>query len=248
LSPVPLVHVTAVPATVGGIVELDTDTLHHLRRVLRAEDGAELELSDGRGTRAPARLGGTTAVVGSAPVRRAAPSPRLVLAQALPKGRRFDEVVRVAVELGVDTVVPVLAERSNVRLRVEDREDARRRWEAVARSAAAQSRREWLPDIAAPVAADGVGAAGGTLLVAVPGAASVVAQAAGLAAAEVVTVAIGPEGGWSEAERRVLAAAGGVEVGLGPTVLRTEHAGAAALAVVAALAGRWDAEPAPVVS
>lgn len=264
----PFVHLGDLRGAVpGDRVPLPPEVRHHLVRVLRLADGAEVEASDGRGRLVTARLDGDALRL-TGDVREVAPStPRLVLAQALPKAGRFDEVVRVAVELGVDAVVPLLTERTVVRPRASDHEALRRRWIAIAAAAAAQSRRPWLPEVAGPrtlpdLAGGALGLGdGGTgpvrppdapapaLLVAVPGAPSLVSAMPRPDSPSTVTIVIGPEGGLTSGERAALADAGAVEVGLGPSVLRTEHAGAAALAVLSALLGRWQVEgPAAVGS
>lgn len=247
MSATPFVHVAAdlAAAGPGDAVPLGEDEAHHLTRVLRLRTGAEVEVADGRGRQAVGVLDAGVVVLTAAPVATPRPRPELVLAQALPKGRKLDEVVRLATELGVDRVVPVVAARSVVTLTGQRAERAAERWRAVGRAAAEQARRPFLPQLAAPVdvAALPVAAAvtdGGRLLVAVPGAMPLPDLVApSWRECRRVTVAIGPEGGFTADEVAALVAAGAQAVGLGPTVLRTEHAGAAALAVLAALLGRW---------
>jgi 16S rRNA (uracil1498-N3)-methyltransferase len=250
MSSTPYVHVAAdlATATRGGSVDLAADEVHHLVRVLRLRPGAEVVVADGRGREADAVLGETHVVVTADPVTRPPSRPRLVLAQALPKGRKLDDVVRVATELGVDRIVPVTAARSVVSLRGERADRAVERWRAVGRAAAEQARRPVLPvidppaELAALPGLVGVDGTAGTavLLVATPGAPALPDQVrSAWHGCDVVAVAVGPEGGFTDQEVTTLVAAGGVPVGLGPTVLRTEHAGAAAVAVLAALLGRW---------
>jgi 16S rRNA (uracil1498-N3)-methyltransferase len=250
LAPHVLVLEPLAGSVAGTRVVLDAARTHHLRRVLRLADGAALSLTDGAGASADARLvGGGAQLITHALVARRV-GTRLVLAQALSKGRRAEDAVRTACELGVDRLVPVVAERT------QGRPDARaavavvERWRAVASAALEQSRGVRLAEVvdpvetrvlaAAPAAADGV------RLVAVPGAAPLpdVLRGAlsGSADAPVgeVVVAIGPEGGWSPEEVGGFVTAGWHTVGLGPTVLRTEHAGPAAVAVIAAMTGRWS--------
>jgi 16S rRNA (uracil1498-N3)-methyltransferase len=246
MSRTPFVHLAADLADAGpGVaVALGEDEAHHLTRVLRLRVGAEVEVADGRGRRVAAVLGAGQVVLTADPVHTPRPRPELVLAQALPKGRKLDEVVRVATELGVDRIVPVATARSVVTLRGERAARAAERWRAVGRAAAEQSRRPYLPRVDTPVEVASLPtvasvAAGGALLVAAPGAAPLPEVVASSARAAPVTVAIGPEGGFTTEEVAALVAAGARAVGLGPAVLRTEHAGAAALAVLGALLGRW---------
>lgn len=246
----PYVHAEAdlVTADRGDRLPLAPRDHHHLTRVLRLTDGAAVEVADGHGRSAPAVLVSDGLRLEGAPVHAPRREPVLGLAQALPKGRKLDEVIRVATELGVDRLVPLAAERSLVRLDGQRAARAAERWRAVARAAAEQCRRADLPTLHPlvpstdlPVVAEVP--AGGVLVVAHPDGPALPDVVAGWRAPPSVTVAIGPEGGFSAAEIRALVDGGATLVGLGPRVLRTEHAGAAALAVLAALLGRWAAQP-----
>ncbi|MCA1784148.1 MAG: RsmE family RNA methyltransferase, partial [Intrasporangiaceae bacterium] len=83
----------------------------------------------------------------------------------------------------------------------------------------------------------------GSLLVAHPGGSALPVALGDLGAVDRVTLMVGPEGGWSDDELACLISARGRLVGLGPTILRTEHAAAAGLAVLAAMLGRWSGHP-----
>lgn len=235
----------------GRALPLPDATSHHLRRVLRLTDGAELSVTDGVGRAFDAVLSGTgVRPVGTVRVSPP-PSPRLVLAQALSKGRRAEDAVRVACELGVDRVVPVVAARTQGRPDGSAGEGIVARWDAVAVAALEQSRGAWRARVDAPVPVARLGEeAPGTLrLVTVPGATPLpeaigAALAAGLPTD--VVVAVGPEGGWTAEEVRALTGSGWLGVGLGPSVLRTEHAGPVAVSVLAALLGRWGSPPSSV--
>jgi 16S rRNA (uracil1498-N3)-methyltransferase len=169
----------------------------------------------------------------------------MVLAQALSKGRRAEDAVRVACELGVDRIVPVIAERTQGRPDVRAANGLVERWRAVAVAALEQSRGAHLATIVDPVEGlervpDARTGSRGLRLLAVPGAVSLPDVLSGMASVpEVVVMAVGPEGGWSPVEVARAEEDGWSPVGLGPTVLRTEHAGPIAVAVVAALLGRW---------
>jgi 16S rRNA (uracil1498-N3)-methyltransferase len=250
LRPFVLLGAPLADMAVGAVVGLSDEDRHHLRTVLRLRAGAEVELADGRGTRAEGVVDADGVRITSVPVHHVPARPRLALAQALPKGRRFDEVLRQATELGVDLVVPVAASRSIAELRDDVRlRRARERWTAVARAACEQARRSRVPELHDPVtpaSLPGVLAAWDpdvVVHVAHPGGSSLRATSwSGTPAPRpaALAVAIGPEGGWTEEEIAGLVAAGARVVGLGSSVLRTEHAGAAALAALSALSGRWD--------
>lgn len=250
MSLVPFVHLDADlrRAEVGDHVALSAPERHHLTRVLRLSAGARVEVTDGQGTLAEGVLV-DDGVDLTAPPRREPPrTPHLVVAQALPKGRKLDEVVRQVTELGADEVIPVQAERSVARPPSERVGKLRARAQAVARAAAEQARSPWRTTVS-PItgtamlaeALRGTSAPGTreALLVAHLDAPALPVVLASLAPLDRLTIAIGPEGGWSDTEVAGLRADGALVVGLGGTVLRTEHAAAAALAVASAVLGRW---------
>lgn len=153
------------------------------------------------------------------------PTPPITVAFAPVKGDRPEWVVQKLTELGVDRIVPITTERSVVRWSAQRATRAAERLQKVAREAAAQSRRSWLPEVCVPTT---LGA-----LVAEQG-------ASGLALAEQSgeppslvhpAVAVGPEGGWSEAER----AFGLPRVALGDATLRAETAALAVATLLGAL-------------
>ncbi len=239
----PFVHVDHPLPDVAGTIDLGREERHHLGTVLRLAPGAPVVCSDGGGRVATGVFHGDALELAEPPRTRPRPTPRLELAQALGKGRKVDEVVRLATELGVDTIHPIAAERSVVRLAGERAEKARTRWTAVARAAAEQSRRAFRPDIAPLCALDRLEVSGAELLVAAPAAPALPELVDEVRDAARVVLAIGPEGGWTDAELAVATAAGARLVGLGPAVLRTEHAGGVGLAVLAAGVGRWATTP-----
>lgn len=248
MSLTPLVHVDQPIGGVGvdDVVPLPRPQHHHLTTVLRLRPGDPLEITDGDGGHAPAELtdsGG--ARVTAPPTRVAAPRPRLRVVHALAKGRKLDEVVRAVVELGVDEVVPVTAARSVRRPEGGRADKAVERWQAVARSAGEQARRVHRARIAPVAAVDDLEVSGPWLLTHPAARRGLARELAEVDLSEVtacdqaVTVAVGPEGGWTDAEVERLTVRGARPVHLGPTVLRTEHAAAAAVAVVSASIGRW---------
>ena len=248
MSLTPLAHVdqSLEGVGVGEVVALPRAQRHHVTTVLRLGAGDPLELSDGDGGHAVAELTEQGARLTTPPVTVPRPQPRLRVVHALPKGRKLDEVVRTVVELGVDEVEPVIASRSVRRPEGARGEKAVERWQAVARSACEQARRVHGVRIAPLVGVVDLTVAGRWLLADPRASASLPNALADLGAAELahqdetVTVAVGPEGGWTEQEVDLLVSRGALPVHLGPTVLRTEHAAAAAVAVVSAALGRWE--------
>jgi 16S rRNA (uracil1498-N3)-methyltransferase len=236
----------APPGTLTGpVVTLTGPEGHHAAVVRRLRTGERADVSDGAGALAEGVVTGvgrdTVEIELRALHQVPPPQPRLAVAQALPKGDRGELAVELMTELGVDTVIPWAAARSVTRWQAERGEKALGRWRATAREAAKQSRRAWLPEV--------TGLASAAVLAArVAGAArAIVLEADGpeklhelaLPEAGDILLVVGPEGGISPDERDALRAAGAVEARLGPTVLRTSTAGAAAAAVLLSRTARW---------
>lgn len=198
---------------------LDEAARHHLRRVRRLRDGDPISVTDGRGRWRWCSFAEAVEPIGPV-VSDPEPRPRLTVAFALVKGTKPELVVQKLVELGVDEIVPFVAERSVVRW-----DDARRdrnveRLAVVAREAAQQSRRTWFPTIAAVATfAD---------LATRPGAVRC-DSGGGTLTSQHTTVLVGPEGGWSDGERTT------PTVDLGATVLRAETAAIAVGTLMVAL-------------
>ena len=200
---------------------LSSGDAHHLRRVLRLRPDEIVAVSDGAGRARPFRFGPPLEPAGDASYEPA-PSPAITVAFALTKGERPEWVVQKLTEVGVDRIVPFVAARSIVRW--DEAKSAREveRWRRIAREAAMQSRRTWLP------AVDDVRSFAEAA--AIPGA-SLAAAGGDPPSLRSPVVIVGPEGGWSEEEW----GSGLPLVGLGPTVLRAETAAVAAGVVLSAL-------------
>lgn len=199
----------------------DDPTVHHLGRVLRLRDGESVTVTDGAGRWRPCRwAGGTLAPDGEVVVET--PGPTVELYVAIPKHDRPEWLVQKATELGVDRIVWLHTERSVVRWNPDRARRHLERLRRVATEAAMQSRRVTVPVLDGPVEARAVL---DDVAVAEPGGRPL--------RADDRRVAVGPEGGWSDAELAVAAD----RVDLGPTVLRVETA---AVAVVARLRERLE--------
>jgi len=207
--PGPLVFVGDVEAP-----ELADDDRHHLERVLRLRAGALLTIGDGRGRWRPARLGADVEPTGAIE-ESPRPVPELTVGFALVKGDKPELVVQKLTELGIDRIAPFRAERSVVRWDEARAAKAVARLRQVARSAAAQCHRPWLPEIADVAELAGLLALDGV---------AVAERGAGPLPATCTTVLVGPEGGWAPGEVPADLPA----VGLGPHVLRAETAAMAA--------------------
>ncbi len=225
---------------------LDGPEGHHAATVARLRPGEELLLGDGRGGLASATVTGVgrDTLTVAVDARRYVPpaDPSIVVVQALAKGERGERAVQAMTEAGVDAVVPWAAARSVVVWRGERGERAGRRWSDIAREAAKQARRPWLPQV--PAAAESTAAvaarlrAAATALVLHEEATERLTTARLPERGEVVVV-VGPEGGVTPAEVATFEAAGARPVRLGPSILRTSTAGLAAVVVLQARLGRW---------
>jgi 16S rRNA (uracil1498-N3)-methyltransferase len=226
-------------------VVLDGPEGRHAATVRRVQVGEPVDLVDGRGTRAACTVAAVGRdVVELTVVRRTAEppgQPRLVLVQALAKGDRGELAVELATEVGVDEVVPWSAARCVVKWEGERGRKALSRWRSTAREAGKQSRRSWLPDVREQHTTAQVVeriAAATTTLVLHESATSRLGDVQLPGVGEVLLV-VGPEGGIRDEEIAMFQAAGATAVRLGPSVLRTSTAGAAAAAVVSSRTPRW---------
>ena len=231
------VYVDAVLES-GAHLTLTGSAASHLTRVLRLRPKAALTLFNGRGGEYAAsieRIKGSkvTVTVGEhAAIERESPFP-LTLAQGVSRGERMDLVVQKATELGVVRLVPVLTERSIVRLDEEQSDRKSSHWRAIAISACEQCGRNRLPEVALPAPLreflrqppeDSV------RLLLSPSATQRIEDVP--RPARGATVLIGPEGGLSDAEQEDAVTAGFTAVNLGPRVLRTETAAIASLTLL----------------
>lgn len=217
----------------------------HAVRVLRLAPGDALTLFDGSGGEYPARIlaserAGVRVQLGALQAIECESPLQITLLQGISRGERMDFIVQKATELGVQRIVPLLCERSVVKLDAAQAEKKREHWQAIAISACEQCGRNRLPEIApvqrfdaACAATAAVGAA--RFMLEVAGTQSLLAAAG--ATLKQATLLIGPEGGLCEAERDHARQCGFAGVRLGPRVLRTETAPLAALAVLQAAAG-----------
>jgi 16S rRNA (uracil1498-N3)-methyltransferase len=194
---------------------------HHLFAVRRIKDGEELVASDGGGSwRMTVAKDGALSPTGDV-IHEPAPSASITVAFAPVKGDRSDWAVTKLTELGCDRIVALKTDRSVVRWSDDATDRALSRWDRLAREACCQSRRVRLPLIEGPIGLDGF--SGGAVALGVPGATPLDPS--------ITTVLIGPEGGWSDAERE----RGIQEVTLSSQILRTETAAIAAGVLMGAL-------------
>jgi 16S rRNA (uracil1498-N3)-methyltransferase len=231
------VHVPG-PLASGARHTIEGDAANHITRVLRLELGGSLIVFDGQGGEYSARIESFRKKSVTIEVRDRSPTSResslsLTLAQGVSRGERMDWVVQKATELGVSAIVPVLTERTMVKLDARQSERKLAHWQGIATAACEQSGRDRLPHVVAPLPLNdflrGIDPQSTRVLLSPTG----IQRVTGLKAPErKVIVLIGPEGGLSEVEQRSAIGAGFIAVRMGPRVLRTETAAVAALTLL----------------
>lgn len=257
------------PSAVSGahIYMEDKDDLHHLRKVLRARPGMELDISDGDCWEYRTCLEELTEDCATLKILdkqkfATEPATRVTLYQGVPKASKMETVIQKTVEMGVDTIVPVFMERTVV---VEKGNFGKKldRWQKIAAEAVKQCKRGIIPRVTESYDFNGMLAElpnydliicpyeneegltikdflrGTTAPTPGAGRAASAPEATGCAEAGApgpqarrIALIIGPEGGFSDGEIERLKAAGAATVTLGKTILRTETAGMAALAMI----------------
>ena len=139
------------PIVVGGTLELSSTESHHLVAVLRVRTGAVVTLFDGSGCSWEGTLqqadkrNATVAIVSENEPQK--PSYELGLAQALPKGKLMESIVRRAVEIGVTQIYPLLTERTEIQGDAESFKKKEQRWHLAAIEACKQSGNYLLPTV-----------------------------------------------------------------------------------------------------
>lgn len=244
-----LFYVEALPE-VDAVASVAGGEGFHAATVRRIRPGERLLLGDGAGHLAWCEVDETDRAGLRARVLSrwsvAPPTPAVTVVQALPKSERSELAVELATEAGADAIIAWQASRCVARWDGARADKGLRRWRAVARSAARQSRRAHIPAVRGPVSTveliryvKNQGESGGTV-VALHESATETLQKNTVREADSITLVIGPEGGITEAEIEALCDAGAAAVRLGPTILRTSSAAAVALGALGVLTPRWS--------
>ena len=168
--------------------------------------------------------------------------PRLVVVQAIPKGDRGERAVELLTEVGADAIVPWAASRCIAQWKGDRAEKALTKWENTAKAAGKQARRSRLPQVT------GVATTGDVVSMIAAASGAIVLHEESTTAltdwnppidGEIVNV-VGPEGGITSDEVEAFRQAGAQIVHMGKSIMRTSTAGAAAVAVLGAVTGRWS--------
>ncbi|MDV3255893.1 MAG: 16S rRNA (uracil(1498)-N(3))-methyltransferase [Lysobacter sp.] len=233
-----------LPLPPGAEVALPEGPAGHLTRVLRLGPGDACVLFNGDGfdrAATVASVGKREVLVriGEATVADRESPLRIGLLQGIARGEKMDLILQKATELGVDHVIPVSSQRSEVKLDAARADKRLAHWRSVVAAGCEQSGRARVPTVSppAPLAAalDGLPAGGLRLLLDPAGGLALPTLA--VEAGQPMYLAVGPEGGWSPLDREQLHAAGFQGLRLGPRILRTETAGLAAIAALQARFG-----------
>jgi 16S rRNA (uracil1498-N3)-methyltransferase len=216
----------------GATAALTGSHAAHLVRVLRAEVGQEFDIATGRSV----RLGKITSI---SPDRvefalgeeRAVPvAPRITLALAIFKFDRMEWAIEKCTELGVTTIIPLVAARTDSHL-AQAAPKRRERWQRIARQASEQSRRSAPLDISPPVKLKELDLNADSRVVLAESEQNILLRDAISASAEELVLAVGPEGGWTTDELVWFQKSGWSAASLGNTILRAETAAIAAAAL-----------------
>ena len=233
-----LFFVDNLPTQVGQTYEFDNEDANHAIRVLRMNAGDIFMLSDGNGAWSEVQVHAVkkksleVEVISSGFQEPLATT--ITVVQALPKGDRAKEAIELLTEAGVDRIIPWQASRSIGK--------ASDKFAVTAREASKQSRRFRIPEVTSTATTEQICDA-----IKVSDLAIVFHESAEIKLSDVVTshnvsnllVIIGPEGGITPAEVEVFTAAGAKTALMGRPILRSAHAGIAAVAAVSALLKVW---------
>ncbi|MBE6382843.1 MAG: 16S rRNA (uracil(1498)-N(3))-methyltransferase [Lentisphaerae bacterium] len=227
---------------------LSDDAARHLK-VVRPRNGEPVELFDGKGgTRRYRWSAEARSLVADGPFVQAEPPPvRLTLFACVTKGSRWDWTIEKATELGATKIVPVISERTIVRVEASEGEQKRQRWLRIAEEAARQSDAVWIPEVLAPVdfenalrlAAQTTCFAGA--LTDPPSEPLASAAERFMRDASEFSLFVGPEGDFTPGELKALLGVA-KPTNFGPTILRAETAAMFGLSVLSAVAWRRHVE------
>jgi 16S rRNA (uracil1498-N3)-methyltransferase len=234
---------TAQELPVGTEILLPEQAGEHAVRVLRLERGHPLILINGDGREYDAELASLAKRAVTAIIKQARAVDReatlsITLAQSIARGEKMDWILQKATELGVSQIVPLVTERTEVKLDEERAERRMAHWDSVIESACEQCGRTTLPALAPPQRIDRWLTTldfKGLRLAMIPDGETTVRELPSTEAG--VVVVVGPEGGLSEQDVVMLRQADFFGLKLGPRILRTETAGVAAVAALQALRG-----------
>lgn len=242
-------YIPAADWNADALVLRDAEA-HHCTEVMRAKPGDKIVVFNGDGVEASAEIieaSRKEVTLKTLQVNKSAPlTARIVLGQAIPKGKNMDLIIQKATELGCAEIVPFLSERTVVRLDPDDAAKKQEKWQRIAIEACKQCGQNWLPKVATPLALDTYFDSNTGKDIALKLIASLQPDTSSLKEilaehaemnpdkpAKSALILIGPEGDFTPAEIHLARNGGCLPMTLGPIVLRTETAALYSLSVLA---------------
>jgi len=228
--------------TQGQTVSIDGERLNYIANVLRLKTGATVSVFNGKGGEYDANIVSISKrsaelEIGDFSNKDIESSLSIVLAQGISRGERMDFTLQKATELAVSRIIPLFSERCTVNLKGERLDKRVRHWQGTVRSACEQSGRNLVPNIDKPIPLTEFlnRDTGPCKILLDPESTQSLASISSTPSA--ITILIGPEGGFSDNERRLAYAKNYQGVQLGPRILRTETAALAAISAIQTLWG-----------
>jgi 16S rRNA (uracil1498-N3)-methyltransferase len=231
---------------VNGRFTVAGEEAHHLIDVRRVKPGDEINLFDGSGTNYTARVesvrDGELSGAIISETQSHVPAVKINLYQSVPKGERLDWLVEKAAELGVNSLVPIEAQRSIVKGISANKLD---RWRRLSQAASKQCGRSDLMAVTDPMQlSDALQAVSGKALNIIPweseNAVSINGLKNEITSSQEVNIFIGPEGGFTLREIEGARSHGVIPVTLGARILRVETASLLSAVLVLAIVGEFD--------
>ena len=237
-------HFFVTPAQImDGYAVITGQDVNHIRNVLRMKPGEQVGIRDGISRSYICELEAIEeeeirAKILTEDTNLSELPAELYLFQGLPKSDKMELIIQKAVELGVHEVIPVATRRAVVKLDRKKEESKLKRWNAIAESAAKQSKRIVIPEVTGVMSVkEALAYAADFDLKLLPyenarGMAATKEQVEAVRSGMDIAVFIGPEGGFEETEVEEARAAGFYPVSLGKRILRTETAGLTMLSIL----------------
>lgn len=236
----------------NGCVKIDGADLNHLRKVLRLGPGDTINVFDGSGREFEARLLSVDKTCALAEIKASLqaetePKTRLTLFQGIPKGEKMDLIIQKTVELGVYRIIPVITDRTVIQLDKDNGVKKALRWSRIAREAAKQCRRTFVPDVSEPVSFDeAIDAAKGYEAVLLlyenesKKCLKEILKCYTINKIGEIAVFVGPEGGFASHEMEKYTNEGFDVAGLGKRILRAETAAISVISIIMYEMGELD--------